>query len=166
MGINLLETAVDFSGTTMPDGIVATRDLSDDPETKRLVTSTPVDTDEEIEVTALNLANTNDGNMVSDEAVLEAGDAVAVFTLDDLPNGANDSYRITVEVMVGGVNLGTVVIARRPARRRKWWPACSTSNVSIWAMPTITRTPLSTKKMKTATPAGWPIGSVTARGLS
>ena len=109
---NLLETPVDFVGTTVPNGIVATRDLSDDPETKRLVTSSPQDTDEEIEVTALSAESTADGSMVSLEAILTAGDAVAVFTLDDLPNGANDSYRITVEVMVGDVNLGTVIIAR------------------------------------------------------
>ena len=41
MGQELLDTEVTFSRTTtVPDGIVATRDLSDDPKTKKLSTTT------------------------------------------------------------------------------------------------------------------------------
>lgn len=36
MGQDLLGIPVDFVATTVPDDIVATRDLSDDPKTKRV----------------------------------------------------------------------------------------------------------------------------------
>ena len=37
---------------------------------------------------------------------------MASYTLDSLPDGADDSYRIEVVVTAGGLTLGTVVIAR------------------------------------------------------
>ena len=109
-GQNLLGTVVDFVADPVPDDIVATRDLSDDPETKKLVTGQPADTDEEIQVGGLNTIEAQTGSMVSAEAVLTVGESVAAFTLDDLP--MDTSYRITVEVTVGDLSLGTVNIAR------------------------------------------------------
>ena len=109
-GNNLLEQAVDFNATTIPDDIVASRKLSDDPETQRVVTGIPTDTDEEIQVAGLNDVSANVGTMVSAEALISPGDAVAAFTLSNLP--IDTSYLVTVEVAVGSLKLGTVQLAR------------------------------------------------------
>ena len=103
---------MDFNATTVPDDIVASRDLSDDPETKSVVLDVPEaeDTDEEIQVAGLNQVSTNVDSMVSAEAVIAEGDAVAAFRLSDLPT--DTSYLVTVEVTVGSLKLGTVEIAR------------------------------------------------------
>ena len=108
-GQNLSETVVDFVADPTPNDIVATRDLSDDPETKSLVLNATTE-DDEIHVNGLDQISTTAGTMVSAEAVLTDGEAVAAFTLDDLP--MDTSYRITVEVTVGDLSLGTVNIAR------------------------------------------------------
>ena len=110
-GETLEDTEVTFTATTMPAGIVAPKDLSDDPDTMEVVSITGGDlADDQIRVTGLDPAV--DGATPPTGAIIEAGDAVAAFSLDSLPDGGNDSYRIEVEVMAGSLNLGTVVIAR------------------------------------------------------
>ena len=105
-GNALPETVVDFVADPVPNDIVAARDLADDPETATVVSSGTA-ADGEILVAGLE----------SDDSpptggIIMADDAVAAFPLDNLPNGDNDSYIITVEVMVGNLSLGTVEIVR------------------------------------------------------
>ena len=107
-GEDLLGMPVDFVATTEPAGIVATRDLSDDPETRALTISSVAQENEDEEIQVLDLGTADVG--LADEATLAAGDAIAAFTLDNLP--ADTSFRITVKVTAGDLDLGTVVIAR------------------------------------------------------
>ena len=102
----LPETVVDFVADPVPGDIVAARYLSDDPETKTVI-DTGTAGDDEILVDGLG---TNDSPPVG--GIIIPGDAVAAFPLDNLPNGASDSYIITVEVTVGSLSLGTVEIVR------------------------------------------------------
>ena len=105
-GNALPETVVDFVADPLPNDIVAARDLSDDPETATVVIS-GIAGDDEILVGGLQ-----SGDSPPVGGIITVDDAVAAFPLDNLPNGANDSYIITVEVMVGSLSLGTVEIVR------------------------------------------------------
>ena len=106
MGQNLLETPVDFTATTNPPGIISDRELSDDPETATVVTSNNAD-DDEILVDGLDTP----GADVPETAEIDAGDAVASFTLDELDE-IEGAFSITVNVMAGSLDLGTVIITR------------------------------------------------------
>ena len=105
MGQNLLETPVDFTATTNPPGIISDRELSDDPETATVVTGNAGD--DEILVGGLDTP----GADVPVTAEIDAGDAVASFTLDELDE-IKGAFSITVNVMAGSLDLGTVIITR------------------------------------------------------
>ena len=100
-GEALLGAEVLFTSSTMPSGIVAQRDLIDDPETEEVVV-VPDAAKGEISIIGLPAA---DG-----PTAIVAKDAVAAYTLDNLPT--DTSYQITVDVTVGSLKLGTVVISR------------------------------------------------------
>ena len=103
---DLYDTEVSFTTTTMPTGIVAARDLSDDVDAEEVVDANP--DNDQIVLTGLDSA-TND---LVIEGIIVTGNSVATYTLDSLPDGENDSYRIEVEVTAGDLTLGTVVIAK------------------------------------------------------
>ena len=104
--LNLLESPVDFTATTNPTGIISARELSDDPETATVIISgTPGEG--EIFVDGLDTP----GADVPVTAEIDADDAVASFTLDDL-NEIEGAFSITVNVMAGDLDLGTVIITR------------------------------------------------------
>ena len=88
-------------------GIVAARKLSEDPETKRVVTALRTDV-ERRDPTGRPVRNEPHSlgySMVhSDEAVITAGEAVVAFTLSNLPTDI--SYLFTVEVTVGSLKHG------------------------------------------------------------
>ena len=108
----LYDTEVSFNTTTMPAGIVPARDLSDDVDTEEVVASNP--SNNQIVLTGLDTAA--DG--LVNEGIIATGNAVATYTLDSLPDGEDDSYRIEVVVTTGDLTLGTVVIAREgPAEK-------------------------------------------------
>ena len=109
-GKALLDTEVSFRSTTMPAGIVATRDLSDDVDTKSVVSVTGGNDLTRDQIRVLGLDPETSTPTVG--AAIDNGDAVAAYTLDSLPKDADDAYRITVEVMAGNVKIGTVVIER------------------------------------------------------
>ena len=77
---------VDFNASPMPSDVIASRDLTEDDETA--VATAP-------EATV---------------AGIETVDAVASYTLDSLPT--NTLYRIEVDVTLGSMKLGTVVLYR------------------------------------------------------
>ncbi len=106
-GKELLDAEVSFRASTMPNGIVATRDLSDDVDTKSVATASA--TSDDILVDGLSPA---DGDTVETGAIIIADDAVAAFEFDSLPSAAADSYRIEVVVTVGDLTLGTVVLSK------------------------------------------------------
>ena len=85
----LLDTDVNFTATTMPADIVAVSDLTDEEDT---------------EAASSTLA----GNVTG----MEENDAVATFMLDDLAD-IEGSYRITIVLTVGDLELGTVVLKRQ-----------------------------------------------------
>ena len=101
-GQNLLETPVDFTATTNPSGIISQRELSDDPETAAVGTATG-------EINVAGLATP--GADVPVTAEIDDGDAVAAFTLDDL-NEIEGAFSVSVNVTVGSLDLGTVIITR------------------------------------------------------
>ena len=109
-GRPLQDTEVSFSATTTPSGIVATRDLADEVDTKEVVTSSATLDEDGSQIRVQGLATATD--IVPDTALITADNAVAVYTLTKLPIKVTDAYRITVEVMVDGLNLGTVVLER------------------------------------------------------
>ena len=82
----LLDAEVTFSATETPSGIIAASDRMDEEDTEEFGTTANVD----------GIAQT---------------DAVATFTLDDLTD-VDGAYRITIELMVGSLDLGTVILKR------------------------------------------------------
>ena len=100
-GEGLEDTEVLFTATD-PADIVPRRDLVDDPKTKPVAAAAATGA---IVVTGLTAADTPPTG-----AIIETGDAVAAYTLDNLPT--DTSFKITVEVMVGDLSLGTVEVVR------------------------------------------------------
>ena len=84
----LMDTEVTFSATETPSGIIAPSDRTDEEDTEEFGT--------EVIVT---------GYIVQT-------DAVATFGLDDLAD-TDGSYRITIELTVGSLDLGTVILQRK-----------------------------------------------------
>ena len=103
-GQNLLETPVDFTATTNPSGIISDRELSDDPKTAPVGSTVA---DGEIDVQGLDTPSAS----VPVTAEIDDDDAVAAFTLTDL-NEIEGAFSVTVNVMAGDLNLGTVIITR------------------------------------------------------
>ena len=83
----LLDAEVTFSATETPSGIIAASDRMDEEDTEEF------------------------GTPVSAVSGIAETDAVATFTLDDLAD-VDGAYRITIELMVGSLDLGTVILKR------------------------------------------------------
>ena len=82
----LMDAEVTFSATETPSGIIAASDRTDEEDTEAFGTTT----------TVTGIAST---------------DAVATFPLDDLAD-IEGAYRITIELKVGSLDLGTVILKR------------------------------------------------------